>query len=138
RLEPDVPRQVDGVRAGLHDVAEDHVVDVLRLDPRGSDGRLGGVHAQVGGGNVLERASVRAERRALGRKEDNLSGDGFHGRRITKMITIRILAEEHLSSLADLLLDAVASGASVNFMAGFTQEEAAAFWRSKADRLTLG
>ena len=40
-------------------------------------------------------------------------------------------AEARLSELADILVDAVAHGASVNFMAGFTPESASAFWRSQ-------
>ena len=38
---------------------------------------------------------------------------------------------ERLGGLAAILMDAVARGASVNFMAGITEEEAAAFWRSQ-------
>jgi GNAT superfamily N-acetyltransferase len=38
---------------------------------------------------------------------------------------------ERLGSLAAILMDAVARGASVNFMAGITEEKAAAFWRSQ-------
>ncbi len=38
---------------------------------------------------------------------------------------------ERLGNLAVILMDAVAHGASVNFMAGITEEEAAAFWRSQ-------
>jgi GNAT superfamily N-acetyltransferase len=36
-----------------------------------------------------------------------------------------------LSELADLLVDAVAQGASVNFLAGFRQDEGIAFWRGQ-------
>jgi len=64
------------------------------------------------------------------------------------MIAIRCLdareAEARIGELAGLLLDAVAHGASVNFMANFTREQAGAFWRGQlpgiagGDRLLLG
>jgi GNAT superfamily N-acetyltransferase len=37
-------------------------------------------------------------------------------------------AEARLQELADILVDAVTQGASVNFMAGFSHDEARAFW----------
>ncbi len=40
-------------------------------------------------------------------------------------------AEARIGQLADLLVDAVAHGASVNFMAGLTTAEAAGFWRGQ-------
>jgi GNAT superfamily N-acetyltransferase len=40
--------------------------------------------------------------------------------------------------LAALLVDAVASGAGVNFMAGFRQDEAEAFWRKALAGLAAG
>ena len=43
-----------------------------------------------------------------------------------------------LDELADLLVDAVAHGASVNFMAGFSPEEGRAFWRGQLPGLTSG
>lgn len=43
-----------------------------------------------------------------------------------------------LDDLAAVLMDAVAHGASVNFMAGITQEEAAAFWRSQVPGVADG
>jgi GNAT superfamily N-acetyltransferase len=50
-------------------------------------------------------------------------------------------AQMRLGELADILVDAVAYGASVNFMAGFSRDEASAFWRSQlsgvADRSRL-
>ena len=50
-------------------------------------------------------------------------------------IAIRALdaaeAEARLGDLAEVLVDAVASGAGVNFMAGFTVEEGRAYWRSQ-------
>lgn len=40
-------------------------------------------------------------------------------------------AETRLDELAAVLVDAVAHGASVNFMAGFTADEGRAFWRGQ-------
>ena len=40
-------------------------------------------------------------------------------------------AERRLGELAAILVDAVAHGASVNFLDGFTLDEAAAFWRGQ-------
>ena len=79
RLQPDVAGEIDGVGAGLHHVAEDDVVDLLRLDPGLLDGGLSGVDREVGGGDVFQRASVGAKRRALRCQEDELGGDGLHG-----------------------------------------------------------
>jgi GNAT superfamily N-acetyltransferase len=42
-------------------------------------------------------------------------------------------AHEHVASLADILLDCVAGGASVSFMAPLSVESAQAFWRAIAD-----
>lgn len=57
-------------------------------------------------------------------------------------VTIRELdvaeAEARLGELAAILVDAVAHGASVNFLAGFTNEEAAAFWRGQLPGLADG
>ena len=39
---------------------------------------------------------------------------------------------------ADLLLDSVASGASVNFMAGLGHDAAMAFWRARLPDITAG
>jgi GNAT superfamily N-acetyltransferase len=47
-------------------------------------------------------------------------------------------AEERLGELAGILVDAVANGASVNFMAGFSQEDGEAFWRSMLPGLAAG
>lgn len=47
-------------------------------------------------------------------------------------------AEERLEELAAILVDAVAHGASVNFMAGFGHEEARAFWRGQLPGLAGG
>lgn len=56
--------------------------------------------------------------------------------------TIRALdaaeAEARLGELADLLLDAVAHGASVNFMAGFARDEALAFWHGQLPGIADG
>lgn len=41
-------------------------------------------------------------------------------------------AEARLDELAELLVDAVAGGASVNFLAGFDHADAAAWWRRAA------
>jgi GNAT superfamily N-acetyltransferase len=43
-----------------------------------------------------------------------------------------------LPDLAALLVDAVASGAGVNFMAGFAPAEAAAYWRRQIEGLAAG
>lgn len=57
-------------------------------------------------------------------------------------VTIRTLdaaeAEARLDELAAILVDAVANGASVNFMAGFTQAEGRAFWRGQIPGLAAG
>jgi GNAT superfamily N-acetyltransferase len=42
-------------------------------------------------------------------------------------------AHQHVTSLADILLDCVAGGASVSFMAPLSLETAQAFWRTIAD-----
>jgi GNAT superfamily N-acetyltransferase len=43
-----------------------------------------------------------------------------------------------IDELADILLDCVAGGASVSFMADMTLEEATAFWRRMADGVAAG
>jgi GNAT superfamily N-acetyltransferase len=57
-------------------------------------------------------------------------------------LTIRTLdATETLAragELADILLDAVAHGASVNFMAGFSHADGQAFWREQVPGLASG
>jgi GNAT superfamily N-acetyltransferase len=57
-------------------------------------------------------------------------------------IAIRALgaaeAEARLGELADVLVDAVAGGAGVNFMAGFTAEEGRAYWRSQLPAIASG
>jgi GNAT superfamily N-acetyltransferase len=47
-------------------------------------------------------------------------------------------AEARLDELADILVDAVANGASVNFMAGFSHREGRAFWRGQVSGLAGG
>ena len=47
-------------------------------------------------------------------------------------------AETRLDELADILVDAVAHGASVNFMAGFTHDGALAFWRNQLPGIAAG
>ena len=47
-------------------------------------------------------------------------------------------AGARLDELAGVLVDAVAHGASVNFMAGFTRDEGAAFWRGQLPGVAAG
>lgn len=47
-------------------------------------------------------------------------------------------AAARLDALADILVDAVANGASVNFMAGLTRAEARAFWTGQIPGLADG
>ena len=47
-------------------------------------------------------------------------------------------AEAHLGSLTELLLDAVAGGASINFLAGLTPEDAERFWRGPLSGIESG
>lgn len=57
-------------------------------------------------------------------------------------ITIRCLdateAERRTDALADLLVDSVANGASVNFLEGFGHDAAAAFWRARLPDIVAG
>jgi GNAT superfamily N-acetyltransferase len=57
-------------------------------------------------------------------------------------IAIRVLtaaeAERRVGELADILVDAVAHGASVNFVAGLSQDEASAFWRGQLTAIATG
>ncbi len=57
-------------------------------------------------------------------------------------ITIRPIdaaeANRKLPALSALLVDAVAHGASVNFMAGFTPEEAETYWKRQISGLAAG
>ncbi len=46
--------------------------------------------------------------------------------------------EARLPELSDILVDAVAHGASVNFMAGFSNDEAQAFWRTQLPGIATG
>ncbi len=58
------------------------------------------------------------------------------------MIAIRPLsareAEGRLAELADILVEAVAGGASINFMAGFSNEQGQAFWRGHLPGIAKG
>ncbi len=58
------------------------------------------------------------------------------------MTSIRALnatdAEARLGEVADILVDAVAHGASVNFMAGFSEDEGRAFWRDQLPGIARG
>ena len=55
---------------------------------------------------------------------------------------IRVLnaaeAQARLEELSDILVEAVALGASVNFMAGFSRDEGRAFWRKQLRGLANG
>lgn len=61
---------------------------------------------------------------------------------MTQPVTIRALdageAEARLGELADILADAVAHGASVNFMAGFSAGDGRAFWRGQLPGIAGG
>jgi GNAT superfamily N-acetyltransferase len=61
---------------------------------------------------------------------------------MTKPIAIRALdaveAEARLGELADILVDAVAHGSSVNFMAGFSHDDGRAFWRGQLPGIAGG
>src|SRR4051794_566824 len=61
---------------------------------------------------------------------------------MTKPIAIRALdiveATARLGELADILVDAVAHGSSVNFMAGFSHDEARAFWSGQLPGIANG
>lgn len=47
-------------------------------------------------------------------------------------------AQARLGELADILVDAVAHGASVNFLAGFRPDEARAFWQRQLPAVAAG
>ena len=47
-------------------------------------------------------------------------------------------AAARLGELAEILVDAVAHGASVNFMAGFSADEGRAFWRNQIPGIANG
>jgi GNAT superfamily N-acetyltransferase len=63
-------------------------------------------------------------------------GDGSAEIRIERLSAAE--AEAVLPDLAAILVDAVASGASVNFLEGFLPEEAAAFWAGRLPSLADG
>lgn len=60
----------------------------------------------------------------------------------TPAILIRILdaaeAEVRLDELSDILVEAVAFGASVNFLAGFSRDGARVFWRNQLPGIASG
>ena len=43
-----------------------------------------------------------------------------------------------IPALADLIIDAVASGASINFLSGVSRDDAAAWWRAREDDVAHG
>lgn len=47
-------------------------------------------------------------------------------------------ARAAIPQLADILVDAVAHGASVNFMAGFSHDDATAFWQGQMEAIEAG
>ncbi|EAU67365.1 hypothetical protein STIAU_7928 [Stigmatella aurantiaca DW4/3-1] len=81
RAQPHVARQVDGVRARLHDVAVDDVLDPLGRDAGLGEGRLRGLHPQIRGAQLLEASPIGAKRGALAGQEIDLFGLGgvLHG-----------------------------------------------------------
>lgn len=61
---------------------------------------------------------------------------------MTVTVSIRLIdaveTETRLGELAGILVDAVAHGASVNFLAGFSQADGEAFWRSQLAGIAAG
>jgi GNAT superfamily N-acetyltransferase len=51
---------------------------------------------------------------------------------------LRVLKDDHIAGLADLLIDCVEGGASVNFMHPLTRERATDFWRGVARAVAAG
>ena len=78
RAQADVAREVDRVCGGLLHVAEDDVVDIVRVDLGLGERGLGGVDAEVGGALVLEGAAEGPEGGPLGGEEDDLGGERLH------------------------------------------------------------
>lgn len=73
--------------------------------------------------------------------EPTLTPSPPHLRAATQPVIRALDAAEagaRLGELADLLVDAVAHGASVNFLAGFRHEEAVAFWRGQIPAIREG
>ena len=70
--EPDVAREVDRVGRGLLRVAEDDVIDQLGAESAPLDGGLAGDHAEVGGGERLERTAEGAEAGAGATQENDI------------------------------------------------------------------
>src|SRR5438477_1507994 len=61
RLEAYVSREVNRIARGLKDVAEDDLVDLLRIDLGLFERALRGDDAEVGRGGVPQRTAVRPE-----------------------------------------------------------------------------
>lgn len=61
---------------------------------------------------------------------------------VTDGIVVRAIGAEEagqrLEELAAILVDAVASGGSVNFLSGFSQVDGVAFWRGQLEGLSSG
>ena len=51
---------------------------------------------------------------------------------------LRVVGDDHLAGLTDVLIDCVDGGASVSFMHPLTRERATAFWRMVADGVAAG
>jgi len=70
------------------------------------------------------------------------SREATTGPAATPQTSIRALdaaeAQARLGELSDILVDAVALGASVNFMAGFSTDEGRAFWRNQLPGIANG
>jgi len=69
-----VAREIHGVARRLEDVAEDDLVNLLRVDLRFLERALGGDDPEVGRRGVAQRAAVRPEGRARAVDDD----DVFH------------------------------------------------------------
>jgi hypothetical protein len=59
-----MPGAVNGIGARLHDVAEDRVIDPVRLHVRPRERRAARDRAQLDGGEIFQRARVFDHRRA--------------------------------------------------------------------------
>lgn len=61
---------------------------------------------------------------------------------LAAVVAVRALdaaeAEARLPELSAILVDAVAHGASINFLAGFSDDEGRAFWRSQVPGIARG
>src|SRR5690606_36454830 len=72
-LQPHVTREVDGIRRGLHHVAEDRVLDLPWIHAGPLHRRLGRVNGQVDSTEISECAAEGAERRANTRKKTDIA-----------------------------------------------------------------